>query len=173
MPERRAAAAPRLRDRTSWVVHLREPKRARARTVDLHRYAVDALDAWLRSRPTCETQRVFVSLATNTPPGPLTPQVVNRRLAHYASAAGLDPAATTPHSLRHTFATRAAETGEGIEVVAQLLGHADVRTTMIYAQISDERRRRTIDAAFDRPSAHLRLLTQEAPPPRGVNRPSP
>ena len=40
----------------------------------------------------------------------------------------------TPHIMRHTFATQAL-TGTGVEVVQQMLGHSDISTTMIYAEV--------------------------------------
>jgi len=72
-PRRRAAVAPRAAEQTGWVVHVRHPKRGRARAVDLTEEAVEALRAWTQSRPEAATDHLFLSLARNRPPGPLVP----------------------------------------------------------------------------------------------------
>lgn len=49
------------------------------------------------------------------------------------------------HILRHTFATRLIEAGVNIKVIQEILGHADIKTTMnIYADATDELKEREI-----------------------------
>jgi site-specific recombinase XerD len=61
--------------------------------------------------------------------------------------ADLPPALRTPHLLRHTFCTAIAER-EGLDVVAALAGHADVRTSKRYVTVTASRTQTAIDHAF-------------------------
>ena len=43
-----------------------------------------------------------------------------------------------PHKLRHSFATHMLNRGASIEVIRQLLGHHDLNSTLIYANLTEE-----------------------------------
>lgn len=52
----------------------------------------------------------------------------------------------TPHTLRHTYATRLIAAGVPLRVVQQVLGHKDPKTTMRYTHVSNEQVRDAADA---------------------------
>lgn len=65
-----------------------------------------------------------------------TNQVTNRYLKELMSVSGIKKKISF-HCARHTFATIGIELGIPIEVISDLLGHSDLKTTKIYAQILD------------------------------------
>lgn len=76
----------------------------------------------------------------------LDESVVQRAVREAAAQAGLTKQAS-PHTLRHSFATHLLEDGYDIRTVQELLGHQDVKTTMIYTHVLNRGGRRVMRPA--------------------------
>jgi len=113
-----------LNGRSGWLI-IRSGKGNKTRRVPLNSEARQALQAWLEERPQAQTQAVFLSRSGR----PLSERDVQRMVAEYARTAGVD---ASPHTLRHTFATRAVEKGVDIATLQALLGHSRLETTGRY-----------------------------------------
>jgi len=71
--------------------------------------------------------------------GNLSRQRVQQLFKAYAQKAGINSKYSV-HSLRHSIATHLLDAGEGIEFVKDHLGHTNIQNTMIYAQITNNKR---------------------------------
>jgi len=69
-----------------------------------------------------------------------------------AELAGLPPEKSRPYALRHSFASRLVEKGVHIRVIAELLGHVDMRATMTYTTPGDEQLRQAVRLLENSPS---------------------
>lgn len=103
------------------------------RLVPLSDRARDALDRWL-------------PLSTDASPwlfpsgkGHLSRVRLFQMLRELAARAGIDPAAVSPHVLRHAFATHLLEGGADLRALQLMLGHADIATTEIYTHVDSRR----------------------------------
>jgi integrase/recombinase XerC len=114
-------------------------KGKRERIAILGEPAVAAIQLWLEVRSAvAQIPARQRALFLNHRGGRLTVRSVGRLLEKYLAQAGLDPR-TSPHTLRHSFATHLLDAGADIRGVQELLGHRSLTTTQIYTHVSTQR----------------------------------
>ncbi len=108
---------------------------SRTRTVPASRASMAALEVYIaRGRPNllrghAQTDALFL----NHHGVRITRQGFWLIIKGYAEKAGIE-SAITPHVLRHSFATHRLRDGQDLKSVQELLGHASISTTQIYAE---------------------------------------
>ncbi len=125
-------------------------KGAKERTVPIHEHAAESLLTYLR-----DSRRKLVrvpgekALFVNRRGERLTRQGFWLILKGYAASAHIK-SGVTPHTLRHSFATHMLRGGAPLRHVQELLGHANISTTQVYTQLTNEHVREVYDRAHPR-----------------------
>jgi len=90
-------------------------------------------DYWLKYRP-----KIWL-FPNNNRPTPMHVTTLQKVFQTAKKSAGIEKPATF-HTLRHSFATHLLEQGVGLFTIQHLLGHAHIRTTMVYLHMQSDKK---------------------------------
>lgn len=107
-------------------------KRNKTRLVPLLPQVKQAIEAYLAICPFATARDA--PLFRGARGGPLSPALIRRAVQGARGRLGLSDR-TTPHALRHSFATHLLGRGADLRSLQELLGHASLSSTQIYTQV--------------------------------------
>jgi integrase/recombinase XerD len=94
--------------------------------------------AYLNERDSDDSPYLFVTRQSGA--RRMSPSTIYGRFRVYANAAGIPRERQHPHVLRHSIATHLLDAGWDIADVQDWIGHADIKSTQVYAMITNKRR---------------------------------
>lgn len=121
-------------------------KGRKERLVPIGTYAIEAMRRYRERLPAAWREAEPCPIFFNRFGNRISDRSIRKILDKYIRAAHLD-AKTSPHTLRHSFATHMLDGGANLRVVQELLGHKHLATTQIYTHLTHERLRESYDQA--------------------------
>ena len=105
------------------------------RLLPLSQDLIDALENYLcLERPPANSSALFVNLKGRSRGLPMTPAGLRSLFRYHRRGARIPQA--NPHRFRHTFGADMVRAGISLPALQQLMGHAQIRTTMLYVQVA-------------------------------------
>ena len=130
------------------TIVLRDSKKTR--TVPFGKPAKDALARYLDgTRESMVEDKSSDYLFANCSGQSMSRQGFWKLIKYYTKKAGIE-ADITPHTLRHSFAAHLVENGADLKSVQEMLGHSDISTTQIYANMNQNHLREVYSKAHPR-----------------------
>jgi integrase/recombinase XerC len=123
-------------------------KGSKERIVPVGAPARAALEAWIARRislPVRDAEALFLSRTGRR----LAPRAIQQRLAAWAVKRGLNRH-VHPHMLRHSFASHLLQSSGDLRAVQELLGHASIASTQVYAHLDFQHLAKVYDEAHPR-----------------------
>ena len=109
-------------------------KGKKARNLPIGKFAIQAIDDWLKSRQKLVKNNKERALFISNRGSRISPRSVQERIKRWAVKQGLS-GNVHPHMLRHSFASHILESSGDLRAVQELLGHADISTTQVYTHL--------------------------------------
>jgi site-specific recombinase XerD len=110
------------------------------RTVYFSERALNWIKQYLETRQDKDKALFIHYRARNDADARLTPRSIERIVKKYALLSGI-PFFTTPHTLRHSYATDLLSQGVDIRTIQEFLGHRNIVTTQIYTHVTNKKLR--------------------------------
>ncbi|MBU0958874.1 MAG: tyrosine-type recombinase/integrase [Nanoarchaeota archaeon] len=119
-------------DFEEMIGHVRQAKGKKDRIFNIPKFLASKLKKHIEDQKEMGQEYLFTG-----PKGSLSDRNIQKIVREATKKAKINKK-VSPHTLRHSFATHLLENGTDIRMIQELLGHADLSTTQIYAHISPE-----------------------------------
>lgn len=127
-------------DLEQGIIAVLEGKGGKDRNIPIPSRFLPEVEAWVKARG-----RGYLFPSPRKKNAPLTTRAVQYLVEGAALRGDVRRIRVSPHKLRHSFATAVLASGGDIREVQELLGHANIATTTIYAAVMPERLRAAVD----------------------------
>jgi site-specific recombinase XerD len=122
-------------DLKQYRIRIQRQKRSLAGIHPLQPDEVKALKTYLKERGS-NTPALFLSRNST----PISRRRLDELMKHYGKLAGIPESKRHFHALKHSIATHLLDAGADLRFVQDWVGHASIRNTVIYAQLTSRRR---------------------------------
>lgn len=129
---------------------IRCTSRGKERIIPLYHAAVKALQDYMKNiRPRLVAEGTEEALFVNMSGERMSRQGFWKIIKSYQEKAGIQKE-ITPHTLRHSFAVHLLENGADLRSIQEMLGHADISSTQIYAHVVKQQLKNVYQKAHPR-----------------------